>query len=256
MVEGSKMTREEAIAKAMKLLKLAESSNVHEAALAAQRAQEILARFGIEQAVIDAEASGPGENKETVGMESEPLEKLGRKVSSWKSYLANVISQANGCRVYTKTFGGGVTLVIVGRASDAQIVRYLYPSLVREVDRLTKREGAGMGRTWCNNFRIGVVDAIKEKLFEAKRRTEEAMRSEAVNPHALVKVDQAIAKRDGLNAEIEAFMKAKYKVQAEKRASFRGDAEAREAGREVGRELNINGNARGGLEAGRARMEG
>ena len=61
------MTRDEAIAKARKLLSLAESDNAHEAALATARAQEIFDRYEINQAIVDLQ-----------GEENEPDKGRGR----------------------------------------------------------------------------------------------------------------------------------------------------------------------------------
>jgi len=52
------MTYDEAIQKAAKLLRLANSSNPHEAALAAARAQEIMDRYQIDHASITIADNG------------------------------------------------------------------------------------------------------------------------------------------------------------------------------------------------------
>lgn len=52
----------EALAKAAKLLRLAQSSNPHEASLAAAKAQDIMDRFKLSGADIQLDGSKPAEN--------------------------------------------------------------------------------------------------------------------------------------------------------------------------------------------------
>lgn len=240
------MTREEAIQKALKLMKLAESSNVHEAALAAQRAQELLMRFEISQEVLDAEGTGPREKEEPIAMEAEPLEKPSGRLATWKSYLAGALGKANQCRTFCQMKYGQASIVILGRTTDARTVRYLYSLMCSEVERLTKANTKGMGRTYANNFRMGVVDAIAEKLREADEHAKEQMRQEVVNnATALMRVDQAIARRDAKAEEVDAYVKSNLKTSSS-RYSHRSDQQARSHGREVGNDIQMNV-ARGAL---------
>lgn len=245
------MTREEAITKAMKLLKLAESTNAHEAALAAQRAQEILQRFNITHDILEAEQAG-GPKSEPIEMFGEPLDRMTR-ACNWKSYLASVIANANQCRVYIKKHWD-TQIVIVGGASDAQVVRYFYTMLCGEVERLAKanKHRSFGGKTWLNNFRLGVVDAIATKLKEGAIRTAEDMKAEvAHNPAALAKIETALARRANRDEEILDWMK-KYKTSST-RSSSRTDYSARVAGQMAGADIAI-GNARGALNAARPQI--
>lgn len=248
------MTREEAIQKALKLMKLAESNNVHEAALAAQRAQELLLRFEISQEVIDAEGTGPREKEEPIAMEAEPLEKPSGRLATWKSYLAGALGKANQCRTFCQMKYGQASIVILGHTTDARTVRYLYSLMCSEVERLTKANTKGMGRTYANNFRMGVVDAIAEKLREADAHIKETMRQEVANNEtALVKVDQAIARREARDEEVSAFVKSKLRVSST-RSNYRSDQQARAHGREVGSDIQMNA-AHGALAAPQTALE-
>jgi hypothetical protein len=69
--------------------------------------------------------------------------------------------------------------------------------LAKEVERLCLREGKGCCKTWRNQFRLGVVDTIREKLYAGQRETVQSMRKEYKgNSLALVKLDQVVAKFD------------------------------------------------------------
>jgi len=250
------MTRDEAMRKVASLLKLANSNNANEAALAAQRAQEIMAKFQLDSAMLDIDAGAKAEPDEPImdfGRKGAPLHESARK-SGWRVRLASVVAKANGCRIYLM----GPTIQIVGRPSDSDIVRYLFAYLTNETDRLAERDGRGCGRTWANNFRLGVVDTIAAKLVEAQRAVNEAARSEAANannPHALVRVNTAIAAVAAKSGAVEVWMKTNMKLGTAKASSARYDGAARVAGRAAGREINVGGRSAGAL-GGRSKMLG
>lgn len=253
------MTRDEALRKVASLLKLANSSNANEAALAAQRAQEIMAKFALDSAMLDVDGGVNREPDEPImdfGRKGAPLHESSRK-SGWRVRLASVVAKANGCRVYLST-GLQSAIQIVGRPSDADTVRYLFAYLANETDRLAERDGRGCGRTWANNFRLGVVDTIAAKLVEAQRAVNEAARSEAANannPHALVRVNTAIERVAAKSSAVEVWMKTNMKLGTAKASSARYDGAARAAGQAAGHEINVGGRSAGAL-AGRARMLG
>jgi hypothetical protein len=81
------------LSKIKKLLSLSNSSNVHEAELAASRAQALMLEYKISISEFDSfneERSPIGENF------VEDLGKYGLK--PWKSILVNGISKLNGCK--------------------------------------------------------------------------------------------------------------------------------------------------------------
>jgi hypothetical protein len=247
------MTRDEAIEKAKKLLRLAESDNVHEAALAAQRAQEILDRYELTATVLDQEEV---ESIEDFSVKGAFLDRCkGKQLATWKSYLSAVIAKANGCRTFVRweqnylNRQANATLHIVGRPSDAEKVRYLYRFLAAEVERLCQRDGKGCGKTWRNQFRLGVVDTVKTRLYEGQQATVAAMRTEyAANPQALVKLDVAVAKLDGRLSAVDDWMQANLTMKPRTAPRFFADPGARNRGRKAGKEIQISG-AKGMLQS-------
>lgn len=237
------MTRDEAMRKVASLLKLANSSNANEAALAAQRAQEIMAKFALDSAMLNLDGDKPEPDEPIIdfGTKGAPLFDEGQRKSTWKIRLADHVARANGCRVYLR----GPQIQVVGRASDADTVRYLFAYLSREVDRLTDRDGKGCGQTWRNNFRLGVVDTIAEKLREAKRNVNEQARIEArasANPHALVRVNTAIEKVEARSASVQKWMDTNMKLgKGRALGGARADGSARAAGQAAGREISMGG---------------
>lgn len=114
------MTLDEAIEKARKLFALAQSDNPHEAAQAAARAQEILARFSIDAAML--ETSSTEEPEEDIRRFNDPLDTTKNNWATWRLTLASVICKAN----QAKNFTSGNAMLLIGRPSDVSKVRYIY----------------------------------------------------------------------------------------------------------------------------------
>lgn len=152
-----------------KLLALADNNpNIHEASAAAAKAQELIARHNIQQAFLKAETGDTGQNE----IFTEMVHKSGR-VASWLVILANAISDANGCSCY---YTPGTGIKVVGEADDIALVQVIFCWLEGEVTRLCKLSCSqrGMsksaGRVFANNFKLGAVAALKERLAEIHQR--------------------------------------------------------------------------------------
>src|SRR5574340_907559 len=92
----AQMTHEEAIAKAVKLLKLAQSDNPNEAALAAARAQEIMDRYKLEGLSADYNSAAPAEPDEPIVAFGEPVEP--KQGSEWVVRLILALARASEWR--------------------------------------------------------------------------------------------------------------------------------------------------------------
>lgn len=232
------MTHDEAIDKVAKLLRLAKSDNPHEAALAASRAQEIMDRHKITSIV--SEITGQAEPDEPIkDFCADPLEPGIGRLASWKPRLLGAIARANQTRIYLLRSGG---MALVGRASDAQTVRYLYGWLKREVDKLTLRDCKGFGHTYANNYRLGVVDTIREKLAAQRKETQAAMQQEASaqpNTFALVLVNNAIAKIEQRAQSVDKWVEANLRLSKGSSSRYTPNSGARDAGRKAGQSISL-----------------
>lgn len=228
------MTHQEAIEKAQKLLRLTTSNNPHEAALAASRAQEIMDRYQLGNLALEYEQRAPEEPIKDFG--NDPLDPDAKQHATWRSRLASALGRNNACKVYRQYNG---TLGIIGRPSDVASVRYLFSWLRQEVDRLAQRDCVGNGRTYANNFRIGVVETIADRLAEQKKQTEAAVKQEAANPLALVRVENAIAIRTRQALDVEKWAQANMNFHKSPGSGYRTNDGAREAGRRAGNEVRI-----------------
>ncbi len=236
------MTYNEALQKAAKLLRLSKSDNPNEAALAASRAQEIIDRYRIETEMLGYAVNGqqPEANEPIKDFHDDPLERLKRK-STWKARLAQHIANHNCCKMYNGWYGPSV----IGRPSDVATVRYLYVWLVQEVDRLADRDCKGNGHSWANNYRLGVVDTIGNRLYEQKKETEKAMRDEtallAVQDQslALLRINNAIARTEERRQQVNDWTKANVKLVSGRFSYSSYNPSARSAGQAAGREVRF-----------------
>lgn len=243
-------TNAETLEKIKKLLRLAQSDNEHEAALAAAKAQELMDRHQIEQAMLSLDGVAEEEDEEDIvhfSDREDALDDFGSKTVTWKGSLGMNIAEHNACTVYYashQVYGGPETkrLVIVGRPTDVATVRYLYAYCVREIERFVLERGVGHGRTWYNNYRMGIVSAIGTTL----RKQREAMRkgiqkeARARGGAAIVKVSSAIAKVDAKQRELETWVKRNLRLRHTS-ASYTSNRSAFDAGLKDGATINMSG---------------
>lgn len=169
------------LTKVKKLLRLAAgNANVNEAAAAAAKAQELVDRYKLELGELDGEI-------EEITSGEESLFESGRTVK-WKSLLALRLAHANGCHVWTiqpsqdlRRSGYKQKVKVVGKPSNIQILRYLFGTLVRELERLSANSWKQNQAYWENvrrltphshalDFKLGAVRAIGERLKEERQK--------------------------------------------------------------------------------------
>lgn len=243
------MTYEEALDKVGKLLRLSTSSNPNEAALAASRAQEIMSRFKIDQAALAYDQNGKAEVREEIkDFGFDPIHRSNR-LSRWRAALARHLARANACKLYMT----GSNLCLVGRASDVGAVRYLFNWLEQQVEQLVQRDCRGCGFVYANNYRLGVVDTIDQKLREQKRHTEETVLDEAkaeqaTNPMALIRVQSALRRVEQDVAEVEQWTQRHMRL-VSRGYSYGGrtDLGARAHGQRAGQSIRMT-QARGAIQ--------
>ena len=174
------------LARVRKLLALAGSSNPHEAAVAAARAQALIEAHRLEgwlRAARDAAA----DPDPIVDARDTPLSRA-RRLRKWKVALAVTLAELNECAAYTLCAGQEEAIVLIGRGRDRAAVAELWGWLVTRIEWLSATHGAGKPHAWHEAFRIGVVDAVAQRLQVA---SDEVVASQA--SAALVRVDPARA---------------------------------------------------------------
>lgn len=143
-----------------KLLALATSNNVHEAAAAAARAQSLIVQHRL-ASLLAARAAGAGKGPDPV--EDELVERA-RRPRRWRSVLAQGLAEANGCVVYSVSVGPERELRVAGRAEDRSVVLALFAWLAPRLEWLSASHGAGYDRDWHDAFRVGAAEEVTQRL--------------------------------------------------------------------------------------------
>jgi hypothetical protein len=139
-----------------KLLALAGSPNVHEAAAAAGRAQALIAQYRLAH-LLDADADPVTDGSDA------PLHRA-RRLRKWRVVLASELAHVNGCVAWTLDLGSEQQICVAGRAADRAAVGLLWDALLQRIEWLSAAAGDDRPRGWHEAFRIGAVEAVAERL--------------------------------------------------------------------------------------------
>lgn len=212
-----------------KLLALAGSPNVHEAALAAARAQALIEAHRLHgllaaEEEVAAEPLGTGEEA--------PLE-VTRRPRKWKRVLAARLAEVNGCVAYTVRDGREERLLLAGRAEDREAVAAIWDWLVQRIEWASATEGAGRDRAWHEAFRVGAAEVVAQRLAEVRQQALQGLAAQA-GAQALAMVDARLAARQ---AAVDRFVAERLRLKPGRGMSL--DARAWEAGRAAGARLPL-----------------
>ena len=202
--------------KIRKLLALAESSNENEAAVAAAKAADLLAKYNLDQSKIPSE-----------GPESDPIietrtnEQRYQKRVDWVTDLADVVAQAHFCRVLYR----GAEAAFIGHKRDVEVAVYTYNNLMTQLQRLVsaidlKYVGRGSRRVFRSSWLRGAVYGIGEQYRKARRGF-------VTDPSAKALVAQR-------SFEVDAFVKQQYPKLDSFSFARRGFSDAWGAGKAAG----------------------
>ena len=208
--------------KVRKLLALSRSANVHEAAVAAATAQALIERYRLES-LLAAEAAVAADP-----VDEEVLE-AARRLRRWKTVLAAALAEVNDCLVYRRPPGREHQIVIAGRASDRAAVRSLWEWLVPQLEWLSATHGAGREKRWHDDFRVGAVDTVTDRLRGVAG--EEQGRIEST---ALVRLEPALQAR---RAAVDSWAEQHLAVRAGRRVLV--GASAWNAGRRAAESVKL-----------------
>jgi len=153
--------------KARKLLNLKERAATEGEALAAAKAlAKLVDKHRIEIAKLE---SAGFQNDEVIALEEdEPLMVYKRK-TTWKNDLALTLCDHYGVVFMRRSrVGGKKKILLAGRKTDIEMVRYMFNWLSSEIERLTRASGAE-GRVAINSWRIGFVRGLQIQLEEARK---------------------------------------------------------------------------------------
>lgn len=230
------------------LLDLSRNNNSpEEAALAATRAQELMFKYQIQESDIVS----TDEERKPEALVEEGIDSKDKKRNVWKSCLAYAVAKGFGATMYHTDRNGTAHFQIFGLESSVQTVKYMYAYLLNEIERLCEENWKAHGkeqrqspRTWRNNFRLGAVNTIRERLqkqhqaqrVEVRERVAEAKR-EAKPQSAALALFQTNEER--VEAGYEELRK-KHNLRTT-RTRYRHNPNAYERGREAGSKVSLGG---------------
>lgn len=212
------------VEKIRKLLALSQSSNEHEAALAASRAQALM----LEHKISVSELKDPTATSAVdEGWVTESMGKF--TYMTWKGVLVSGIAALNSCQCLR--FDGN-RLKLVGRKEDREVVEYLACFLIREIERLAFENYAASGFrdngkrwTWVQSFGLGATTIILRRMREEKNR----IVTQNVSVTALVKRD---------DQALQSYLSVKYPKLKNAKANNKIDSEAYGNGRSAGHSIS------------------
>jgi hypothetical protein len=137
------------------LLAKAESTGFPEEAEAlTEKAQHLMARHSVDEALLAGPSGGPGARR--IGVD--------RPYEGAKALLLDAVASANRCEaVWAREFGFST---VVGHASDLDVVELLYTSLLVQADRALHR-GRSRSRDFRESFLTAYAVRIRERLSAA-----------------------------------------------------------------------------------------
>ena len=166
------MTRERIIERVRKLLALSNSSNEHEAALAAAHAQRLLAEHNLAMSELDVAEEGAGEVELQVA----------RTVPKWLSSLFATVANAFDCFPIVTTTTNHSLLRFIGVGEDPAVAACTLQYLMQELRRLASlyqrsfeaKNGQQLPtdrKRIRHSYLLGAVHGVRQALAAQKAQT-------------------------------------------------------------------------------------
>lgn len=261
------------ISKLLALSRDTRGATEHEAALAAEKAQELMAEYNIELATVEARGQVSGNEGQR-----EKKTKAHRTVYKWQHDLMNEIAGVNFCvarRQYRRSEKNWRQQVfqgyeVIGRRANVAATEHTFDYLTQTIERLARtwaEENVDPGRPGTSNlysadacrFREGCADRITHRLRDKRRsivaaqqRKEREARATSQHPaaaadpsfHAPVVFSDYIQMEDDLNNDLlwgwepgtTAKRRAEWEAQASEREKERAARPAPDATPETAKE--------------------
>jgi len=220
-----------------KLLALASSPNVHEAASAATAAQSLIDRHRL-QTLLDAQDDATAAQQDAadpmVDGRADPLE-TGRRVRKWRVVLACGLAEVNACLAYTAGSGRQRQLLVAGRDSDRAAVVALWQWLGPRIEWCSATAGPGQDRAWHLAFRIGAAEVIATRLAEAQQEDLANTSGTHLDPTDLIRVEEVLSVRA---AALTAYAQEHLRLKPGRH--MRVDADGYGRGRQAGAQLALD----------------
>ncbi|APF79515.1 DUF2786 domain-containing protein [Vibrio cholerae] len=169
------MANSKHISKIKKLLRLAKSTNEHEAAAAMSRAQALMQQHGLSDESPELSDVCTGEIQSKF---------KAKKPTNYFACLSTMVAEAFGCRVYFNwnCFKGGYVVTFTGHNERPDVAAYAYEVLERQlikarkefISTLNKRIKASTKTSRADLFCEGWVGSVRTKVKEFSLSDEES----------------------------------------------------------------------------------
>lgn len=229
------MGKSEVAEKIKKLLELSKSCNEHEAALAAQKAKEILEKYNMTLTDVQIHTSEMDELYMKIlkkGMMKQGEKVYYKKLPHWCLYLCHIDQYFNTTFILHRKSG----ISVLGAKADVEVVSYVYQYLVKEIERLTEVHMGGFkGMPFTTQMGIRQAYAIgAAKGVVGKLKDEAQVRA---TPRTASGSDLVAVKGDALKKFVG--MKYPRLGKASVKSRLRLDLSSMAKGMEDGRNITI-----------------
>ena len=223
----SAIINQDIIEKVQKLLALGQSPNEHEAQRAIEHAQRLLLKYNMTMNDVKIAAD---DVKETI------IEN-GKRASTWKSSLLNVIAEFNYGTFLIYSGGGNFKYSVIAKEVNFIVIKNMYEYLVEAIDRMAK-DYSGKGVREKNSYRIGIVNGLRIRFVELQneRKQSGVQFEDGTQITALMVVSQEKQERQA----IQTYFNENIKVVKTKKTASKLSAGAYSAGRNDAGKISLN----------------
>ena len=228
------MDRNKVVDVIQKLLRLRDGTNSPaEAESAAAKAQELLFKYNLDMAEVDATDT---QEERLIGQEF--FETGERKnESTWIRILYNTVARYNFCK--TVYFSReridnpyGVKIAVIGRKGNVEVVHYTVEWLIPNIRRMADESfkvytGSEKRGRFKRGFLVGCVEGVGNKLYDEWQHQQQAS-------------DKSTALVVRNDAELNLFMQNQYANLSAGRRSSLSSWEGRTAGQAAGQSMEIH----------------
>ncbi|MBI4963366.1 MAG: DUF2786 domain-containing protein [Desulfomonile tiedjei] len=170
------MTKEEVLSKVRKLFELSNSPNENEAALAASKARELLARYNLSIAEL------PPDDMNSALKPTEASVRVGKAVRNWVKGLLIHVAEGFDCEhIIRRRHGSDPILSFIGTPADAAVAVSTFQFLYRQLHRLLERalpRLKGDNRNWSTAaLKSAYLDGAVKRIGERFREQTQAIRA-------------------------------------------------------------------------------
>lgn len=180
-----------------RLLALATSTNVEEAASAWAKAQKLLIEHNLTLDQLQEKANNPLDKYHAV------LVRHGNR-ERWRTFLLHVIAKHHLCTSVANT--GTSTSCVIGTQTNTEVVVQMYTFIVTQVELIAARAYANTvmyqhPRTWKQGFYHGVVETLHTRL-----QAEQARMTTPVTTPTRLTDNETVAEHNALAVQSKALI--------------------------------------------------